>query len=474
LGESIGSVQKFATPLEAATTSSLEALQAFSLGQAEHQKYDDAAAIPHLKRAIELDPNFAMALATLGVAYSNEGDSRNAAVHIQRAFDLRDRASEREKFYISSHYYDTATRELEKGVEIYEQWKQTYPRDTVPRDNLALAFESMGQHEKAVANASEAARLDPKDRYARDNLASAYQFLGRYDEAKTVADQAIAQKVDSWAIYLVLYNVAFVRGDEATMRQEVERAQAKPEPPVVLLLQGQGECAQGRIKKARESNASAVSAAKIHNYMEFAATAMATEASCDSELGFLKEAHQTMTAALALSANKVSRSIAAYVFAREGDGAQSQKLVGELAKEWPFDTLLNQVWLPLAQATNDIQRNHPAEAIARLESAAPYDWGGPPFGALYWPIYIRGEAFLKARNGEKAAAEYQKILDHRGIDPTSPLYSLARLGVGRAYALQGDSAKAKLAYQDFFALWKDADPDVPVLKAAKAEYEKLK
>jgi tetratricopeptide (TPR) repeat protein len=474
LGESIGSVQKFATPLEAATTSSLDALQAFSLGQAEHQRFDDPAAIPHLKRAIELDPNFAMALATLGVAFNNEGDSRSAVAYIQRAFDLRDRASEREKFYISSHYYDTSRRELEKGVEIYEQWKQTYPRDGVPRDNLALNYEALGQHEKAVANASEALRLDPKDRYAYQNLASGYQFLGRYEEAKAVAEQAISQKVEPWTIHFTLYSLAFLRGDEATMRREMERAQAQPQVPVVLLLQGQSECAQGRRKRAEESYARAVSQAKIHNYMEFAANVMAAEATCDSELGFLKEARQAMTAALALSDSKDSRFSAAYVLAREGDSAQSQKLVGELRKELPFGTLLNQVWLPLAQATNDIQRNQPGEAIARLESATPYELGGPPFGAVYWPIYIRGEAFLKARDGVKAAAEYQKILDHRGIDPTSPLYSLARLGVGRAYALQGNSAKAKLAYQDFFALWKDADPDVPVSKAAKAEYEKLK
>ena len=474
LGESIGSVQKFATPLEAATTSSLEALQAFSLGQAEHQRFDDPAAIPHLKHAIELDPNFAMALATLGVASNNEGDSHVAVAYIQRAFDLRDRASEREKFYISSHYYDTGRRQLEKGVEIYEQWKETYPRDTVPRDNLALANQSMGQHEKAVTNASEALRLDPKDRYAYQNLASAYQFLGRYDEARAVAEQAISQKVEPWTIHFVLYILAFVRGDEATMRREVERAQAQPQLPVVLLLQGQSECAQGRIKKAADSYARAVSQAKIHNYMEFAAIVMAAEATCDSELGFLKQARQAMTTGLALSDSKDSRSIAAYVFAREGDSAQSQKLVGELAKEWPFDTLLNRVWLPLAQATNDIQRNQPAEAILRLESAAPYELGGPPSGAVYWPIYIRGEAFLKAGDGVKAAAEYEKILDHRGIDPTSPLYSLARLGVGRAYAVQGDTPKARAAYQDFFALWKDADPDVPVLKAAKAEYDKLK
>jgi tetratricopeptide (TPR) repeat protein len=473
LGESIGSVQKFATPLEAATTSSLEALQAFSLGQAAHQKFDDRGAIPHLKRAIELDPNFAMALATLGIAYNNEGDSHNAVAYIQRAFDVRERASEREKFYISSHYYDTGRRQLEKGIEIYEQWKQTYPRDGVPRDNLALNYEATGQHEKAVANASEAIRLDPKDRYAYQNLASGYQYLGRYDEAKAVAEQAIAQKAEPWTIYVTLYALAFIRGDEAAMRQEVERGQGKPQEPVVLVLEGNGECAQGRIKKARASYARSAGAAKIQDYKEFAADALADEATCDSELGFLKEARQAMTAALALSDNRDSRSIAAYVFARGGDAAQSQKLIGDLAKEWPFDTILNQVWLPVAQATSDIQRHQPAEAIARLESAAPYEWGGPPSGAKYWPTYIRGEAFLKARDGVKAAAEYQKILDHRGIAPFSLRYSLARLGVGRAYALQGDTAKARASYQDFFALWKDADPDIPILKEAKAEYAKL-
>ena len=474
LGESIGSVQKFATPLEAATTSSLDALQAFSLGQADHQKFDDLAAIPHLKRAIELDPNFAMALATLGVAYSNEGDSRTAVGYIQRAFDLRDRASEREKFYISSHYYDTARRQFDKGIEIYEQWKQTYPRDCIPLDNLALAFEGLGQHEKAVANASEAIRLDPKDRYGYQNLAAGYQFLGRYDEAKAVADQAIAQKVDPWTIHIVLYNLAYLRGDEPAMRQEVERARGKPQESTLLLLEGQSECAQGQVKKARASYARAVTAAKIRDGKEVAAGVMGAEATCDSELGFLKEAGLAMKEALALADDKDSRSVAAYVFAREGDSTQSQKLVGDLAKEWPFDTLLSQIWLPLAQAANDIQRNQPAQAIARLDSAAPYELGGPPLGAIYWPTYIRGEAFLKTRDGVKAAAEYQKILDHHGLGPHSPLYSLARLGLGRAYALQGDTPKARAAYQDFFALWKDADADVPALKQAKAEYEKLK
>jgi len=475
MGESIGSVQKFATPLEAATTSSLEALQAFSLGQAEHQKFDDPAAIPHLKRAIELDPNFAMALATLGVAYSNLSDTKHASEYIEKAFDTRERASEREKFYISSHYYITSRRELDKGLEIYEQWKQTYPRDRVPRDNLALTYEGIGQHEKAVAEASEGVRMDPKDRFARQNLESAYQYLGRYDEAMAVAQEAIAQKLEGWGTYIVLYNVPFVRGDEAAMRQELEHVAGKREEIIISLLQAQGECAHGKIRKARESYARAASAAKAHQgFNDFGAVIWGSAASCDAELGFFKEARDEMNVGIAISDNKDSRSTAATVFARLGDATHAQKLADDLAKEYPFDTMQSQVWVPVTRAAIDIQRNQGAQAVGRLASAEPYDLGAGPAGVGYWSMYIRAEAYLKSRDGAKAAAEYQKILDHRGIDPTSPLYSLARLGLGRAYAVEGDGAKALAAYQDFFALWKDADADVPVLKSARAEYEKLK
>ena len=474
MGESIGSVQKFATPLEAATTSSLEALQAFSLGQAEHQKFNDPAAIPHLKRAIELDPNFAMALATLGTVYSNLGDPKRAGDYLQGAFDVRERASEREKFYITSHYYGTSRRELDKGIEIYEQWKQTYPHDTVPRDNLALVCQVTGQHEKALANASEAVRIDPKDRYAYQNLASAYQFLGRYDEAKAVLDQSVAQKAAAWTTHFALYQLDFIRGDEAAMRQEVEQAAGQVQESLLMLVHGQGECARGQLKKARESFKHGAAAAKAQGVAEFGAGILGAEASCDAEMGFVKEASEEMNAGLAISDNKDSRSAASAVFARVGDVTRAQKLADELAKEFPFDTLLNNVWLPATRAIIDIQRNQAAQGVTRLESAVPYDLGGPPQGATYWSMYIRGEALLKSRDGAKAAAEYQKILDHRGIDPTSPLYSLARLGLGRAYAVEGDGAKARAAYQDFFALWKDADADVPVLKSARAEYEKLK
>jgi serine/threonine protein kinase/tetratricopeptide (TPR) repeat protein len=473
LGESIGSVQKFATPLEQATTSSLEALQAFTLGQAEHSNLNDEKAVPHLKRAIELDPNFAMAYATLGVVDGNLAHTSQQLQNLSKAFDLKDRASEREKLYISAHYYSEVTREVDKALAIYEQWKLTYPRDSVPWDNLALGYEATGQPEKSLSNASEALRLNPKDRFAYANLADAYENLGRFDEAHTVIEQATAQGLGSPSDAFSLYTMAFSRGDEAGMRRAMDRGKGPSIEPVMFLLEGMGRCALGKIQSARQSLAQGVSAAQNAGLKEFAAGIRMLDASCLAEVGNPALARQVILQALASSDDRDTRVAAAVGLARAGDTSRSQKLIEELAREFPTDTLQNSVWLPVAKATNQIRADQPGQAVDTLEAAAPYEFGAPPIGAVYWPMYVRGEAYLHLRNGEKAATEYQKILDHRGIAPNSPLYPLARLGLGRAYALQGDKAKAKEAYQDFLATWKDADPDVPILKDAKAEYAKL-
>ncbi len=470
LGESIGSVQKFDTPLEAATTSSLEALKEFSLGEVEHSKFNDEAAIPHLKRATELDPNFAMALATLGVAYNNRTKFQEASEYLQKAFDAKERASERERFYISSHYYGTYRRQDDKDTEILEQWIQTYPRDTIPRDNLALVETADGQPEKAMASASEALKLNPKDPYGYANLAAAYMALNRYDEAKAVAEQALAQKAESFAVHVFLYQIGFIRGDGGAMEQEVEQAAGKVQEPAIGVTRAQGECAQGKIKDARASFARAASAAQAQGRKEYAATILGAEAGCDAGAGFPQEARQTMSAALALSENINSRTSAAILFARIGDAAQSEKIAEGVSKEFPYATWINHMVLPMARALIGLQRNQPEQAVAALEPAKAYELGTGGLG----PMFIRGEALLRLHDGGKAAAEYQRMLDHRGLDPTGWGYSLAHLGLGRAYALQGDTSKAKGAYQDFFAVWKDADGDVPVLKAARAEYEKLK
>jgi eukaryotic-like serine/threonine-protein kinase len=475
LGESIGSVQKYDTPLEAATTSSLDALKEYSLGEAAHGQFNDEAAIPHLKRAIELDPNFAMALAVLGVASSNTGNSKDAFEYIQKAFDAKERASERERFYISSHYYGTFRGQVDKDRETLEQWIQAYPRDNVPLDNLSLEDQDLGNYDEALATASAAMRVDPKDPYAYQNLAIAYQLLNRFDEAKAVAEQAIAQKTDPWSVHMVLYWIAFARSDQSAMQQEVAEAAGKVYEPIIDRLRGQGECAQGRIAKARETLAHGAAAAQARGNKEWAVSNLADEAICDAETGFAQEARQTMNAALALSVSPDSRGDAALVFAQAGDAAQAAQLITDLSKEFPYDTLLNQVKLPAARAMISLGHNQPAQAVAALDSAHTYELGAERRAvSSFMVISTRGEGFLHLHDGVRAAAEYQKILDHRGVGPTSVLYSLAHLGLGRAYALQGDTAKAKVAYQDFFAAWKDADADVPVLKTARAEYEKLK
>jgi tetratricopeptide (TPR) repeat protein len=468
LGESLGSVQKFATPLAEATTSSLEALNAFSLGQAEHQKLAEEKALPYLKRSIELDPNFAMAYATLGVVYSNLGEREQASDCLKKAFELKDRASEREKLYISAHYYEMATGQIDKAIEVYESWKETYPRDTVPRDNVALRYSVIGQYEKALANASEALRLNPKDGFAYQNVADAYQKLDRFDEARAIAEQAIAQNADSGDIHAVLYQIAFIQGDAAGMQREKAWSAGKPEEAYGLFLAAQTESALGEMKRAHETVARAASLLESQGLKEAAANARAGEIVLDAALGNIQEARQEATEALTSPVDRDVKMTLASALALCGDTNRAQKLIDELAKDFPLDTLLNNVSLPVVRALVELQHNDPARAITLLEAARPYDLTN------YGPMYVRGIAYLQARDGAKAAAEYQKILEHRGIDPLSPLYAMARLGLGRAYALQGETTKARTAYQDFLALWKDADPDIPILKQAKEEYEKLR
>ncbi len=473
LGESIGSVQKFATPLEQATTSSLEALQAFSLGQAEHQRLADDKAIPYLKRAVELDPNFAMANATLGVAYSNLTQGGLADTYITKAFDLKERASERERLYISSHYYDIVTEDIDKAIEVYQQWVQIYPRDTVPLDNLSLRYTAIGQQEKALASSNASLRIAPKDAYAYQNAADAYERLNRFDEAKAVAERAMSQNLGNYSIHFTLFDLAFIRGDESGERREVEAGAGKSFEPITDMIFARSEFALGKVQRARADYAKGESAAEHLGYKEFSAVILALQASDDAQLGNLAEARQKISEALAVSQDPKTRRTVMVALAQTGDSARSQKMAEELVRQRPTDTLLNKVWVPEVQAFADLQHNQPAQAVARLEIAAPYEFGSGPGAAGYTINHLRAEAYLRLKDGAKAAVEYQKILDHRGTDPEDANYALSHLGLGRAWALQNNITSAKSAYQDFFAAWKDADPDIPVLKQAKTEYAKL-
>jgi len=470
LGESIGSVQKFATPLEQATTASLEALQSFSLGQAEHLRGEDDKALPHLKRAVELDPNFAMAQATLGVCYSNLTQSALATTYITKAFDLKDRASEREKFYISAHYYDLVTLDLEKALEVYQQWVQTYPRETTPRDNLALRYEAVGQDEKALASSSEALRLDPKDGYGIQNIADTYARLNRFDEARALAEKANSHP---WSVNFTLYELACIRGDEAAAHHVLELASGRPEEPILMWFHARHELSLGKLESGRVIYAQSESSARSLGYKEFGGVILAIQAADEADLDNLRESRQKISEALAVSQDRGTRQIVMVTLARTGDAARSQKMAEELVRQYPTDTLLNKVWVPVAKAFTDLQHNQPVQAVARLETAVPYEFGNGPGAASYTVNSVRAEAYLRLKDGAKAVAEYQKILAHRGTNPIDVAYNLAHLGLGRAYALEGNTTGARSAYQDFFAAWKDADPELPVLKQAKVEYAKL-
>ncbi len=470
LGESLGSVQQFAKPLEQATTSSLEALQAFSLGHDEHQSLHDDRAIPHLRRAIELDPNFAVAYATLGVAYHNLGARALSNQALRKAFDLKDRASERENFYISAHYYE-GVGDMEKAIEIYEQWKQSYPRDTTPNDNLALAYDALGQHDKALENAQRAMQIDNQDAFAYHNVADAYLGLGRYEEAHAIVEQAATHKANSYGMKIVAYQLAFIRGDQVAAQHLVDTAANPGEQAIMLSYAALGKYFQGRVREAREINSMAIQNSE-HDARELAANIRATQGLVECEFGYLDEARKQAEASVAMTDDKDVRTLEAFTLARIGDANRAEKIVADLEKQYSDRSFKAEV--AVVRSAVALQRKQPSVAIEALEPARLFEMGsGPSAPVDYWPLYYRGLAYYDLHDTAKALAEFQKISDHRGLNPVSPWYVLARLASARAYVLQGDVAKAKTSYQDFFAFWKDADPEVPLLKQAKAEYEKI-
>jgi serine/threonine protein kinase/tetratricopeptide (TPR) repeat protein len=474
MGESLASVQQFAKPLEQATTSSLEALQAFSLGHQQHQQMRDDEALPHLKKATDLDPNFAMAYATLGVSLGNLGRNTESAEALRKAYELRDRASEREKFYIQAHYYDEVTLDVEKSLAVYAEWRQTYPRDTAPYDNAALASTALGQHEKALELASEAHRIDPQDRFAYDNMAAAYESLNRFEEARSIAEEASARKLDGSGTRFVLVDLAYIRGDHAVPEQQLEAVKGTSMEPFLMFFNAAWQGALGKVSVSREQWKQTRQKYISLGAKEFAAGLMALEAYDDALLGYRDEARQKASQAIELSPDPDTRSEAAFALATAGDVQKSSTLIAGLERDAPDNHFIQSEIIPQVRAAQQIEKNQLADALSTLESLRPYEFGVGAHAVGVTPVFMRGIVYLKMHDGAKAAAEFQRILDHRGAAGFAIEYPLSRLNVGRAYALQGDTAKARTAYQDFFAAWKDADPDVPVLKAAKAEYEKLK
>ena len=472
LGESLASIQQYTTPLEQATTSSLEALKEYSAGLALHNRLDEEGAIPHLKRAVELDPNFASAYAVLGVASGNIGNSTEANKDVAKSYELRDRASEHERLYIEGHYYDILKGDYEKALENYKKWHETYPRENRPIANLALGYQILGDPENALATAAEDLKVDPTDSFGFYHQMSAYMYLNRFEEAKVVAQTAISQKAAGPSVYANLCMIALMENDQAGLQRASAAVAGSDVEPMALAITAAYQDAMGEVKLARETMAKAGESAKKHGQTEFAANQLVQQSYRDAVHGFTDRARKESSEALAFPLNRYARGGIATTFARIGDAAESRKIIEAVMKEFPDDSMLKYKSAPVVEAINLIHENKASEAIAVLEPSQKYELGARY--AEFAVIYTRGSAYLQLHDGAKAAAEFQKILDHRGIDIVSVLYPMAQLNLARAYALQGDNVKARTAYQDFLAMWKDADPDIPILIAAKVEYAKLK
>ncbi len=475
LGESLASVEKFDVPVEA-TTPSLEALKTYSIAINTSRTQGPAEAIPFFKRAVELDPTFAMAYAGLGLSYGSVGQATLATENIRKAYALSDKISEREKYRISALYYSNVTGEQEQATKAYELWAQSYPRDFVPRGNLAILYSNLGQYDKAVEQTQKAMELDPNTAISYGNLGGFYMALNRFDEAKSTFDQAVAHKFDGGDLRLWRYLLAFLQGDSARMQEHFNWGAGKPGVEDALLdAQADTEGYFGHLARARDFTRRAVDSAVRADSRETAALWQVNSALRESEFGNVELARKDAEAALKLAPGRDIKVLAALVFARSGDAARARQFLDESEKSDPVNTMLKIYWRPSVSAAVDLDAANATAALQTLEAAAPYDLGSPPpfQVATMYPAHLRGQAYLAARDGNAAAREFQKFLDHRGVVINYPLNALAHLGLARAYALSGDTAKAKTAYQDFLTLWKDADADIPILKEAKAEYAKL-
>ena len=470
LGESLASIQKFDTPIQQVTTSSLEALKAFAMGNAEFDQGRERESLPFYKRAVELDPNFAWVYARMGVIYKADGELEQAKESTRKAYELRDRVSEREKLYIADHYYDSVTGELDKEIETLELYKRTYPNDSVPSNNLGVAYSQMGDYEKSVASERDSLQVDPKATNAHIGLSVAYFELGRFDEAKQIEEQSLKQFPDSEFMHWVGYLEAERAGWTADAQRESDWAKGKPGEFRFVSIHAQTEAGAGKLRLARELAQQAIEMQKNHGMLEGAQNDLAGLALIEADFGDCARAREDLSK-LSSNPGRVASAVAGSVFATCGDVTKAESLANNLNKNYPLETLAQKVDIPTIRARQELQRGNGSKAVDELRSTEAYEFGNVALGS---PAYLRGLAYLQMKQGGLAAPEFQKALDHKGVTGNAPLAALSRLGLGRAFALSGDNAKARTAYQDFFAIWKDADPDLPILKTAKAEYEKLK
>jgi eukaryotic-like serine/threonine-protein kinase len=479
LGESFSSIQKYDAPIEQATTPSLEALKAFSLGaQTSHEK-GEVAAIPLFRRAIELDPNFALAYARLGGTYVALGEPAQAAEIIQKAYELRERVSNREQFDITAEFHTAVTGDLEKSNQTAQVWARAYVRDWGPHQLMAWNYELTGRYEKAIAENLEAIRLDPDVALVYSNLMEDYTSLNRLAEAKATYRQALDRKLDGTYLHADYYVIAFLEGDDAEMLRQVSLAKDMPGAEDWLFsLQSDTAAYSGGLTNARQFSQRAVESARRNDLKAVAAIWKLNAAIREIEFGNVKQARLAVEEGLKLASTRDSQILAALILARAGDISRAEDLAGKLENQFPQNTELQNYWLPSIRAAVHLNRGNPSEALKTLEPAVEYEFGYPrpqvEGGSLIYPPYLRGQAFLLLREGKEAVAEFQKFINWRAAVANCPLGALAHLWLGRSRALEGNTAAARESYQKFFTVWKDADPDIPIFIAAKAEYAKLK
>jgi serine/threonine protein kinase/tetratricopeptide (TPR) repeat protein len=470
LGESLSAIKKSEVPIEQATTSSLEALKAYAMGNEARLQGKGREAASFYQRAIELDQNFAMAYSRLAVFYGNQQQIESAKQCAEKAFALRDRVSERERLYISEKYYNYVTGEIDKAVEVLQTWASQYPNDFIPHNNLALNYMFFGRYEDAMKESLEATRLSPNATSARDNLIGAFIGLGRFDEAEQANNELRKLVPDYASVHFTAFFFAFSRGDKAAMDREGEWFRGKPEEADFTSTLASTEALNGRLKSAETLTLRAVDMLKKQERKENAAQTLVNFATNQAVMGKCEAAKETVSEGLALARTRMSRSTAALVFASCGDSAKAQSLLDELIKTFPKDTPVA-LGAVLTKAQLEKSKGNLTQAMQLLDSVKSYD-----LGLMMGTVtnYLRGELYLQQHLGNEAAAEFQKIIDHRGVDAQSPTHPLSHVGLARAAVMRGDTATARKGYQDFFALWKDADPDLPVLIQAKKEYEQIK
>jgi eukaryotic-like serine/threonine-protein kinase len=471
-GESLTSIQKFDRPLKEATTSSLEALKEYSAGVQKMSEGRETEAIPYYRRATELDPNFALAYDRLGAVYANLGESEMASANEQKAYALRDRVSERESLSITRGYHWMVTGDLDKEMEAEEMALQEYPRDASVPNDLAFNYSQyFGQFEKAISLANQSIQVGPTTAiYAPGILAQAYLALDRVDEAKAVLDRSLAKKVENSGLHGALYEIDLVLGDAGAQHHEEQWSNAQPAQnnlsDLIIAIAAQRGQFKGAQSLAQERLQSLLSA----GFHELAANQLALLALAEAEAGSFAQSRAYAASSLQMFRSRTTLPILAIAFALTNDSKATESAMAEVNTRYPSDTSSQHVYLPVARAILELNRGNPQKAIEALEATRRYQFGS---SFEFLPPYVRGLAYLSSHQGKDAVLEFQEITNHRGIAPTSLEWTLSYVALARACSVSDDKPGARTAYQDFFAQWKDADPDVPILKQAKAEYAKL-